>query len=100
MSKESEEKINNVGKIGAKGVQGDMFRYIVADYEFERNKAVGGVLGGQERADEGVLKARDANEEELKEFTEGVNKINEEARAAEDEYEAVVKKLTEEILIG
>lgn len=100
MSRELEEKIINVGKLKLKEMQGEMFRYIVADYEFERNKAVGGILGGQERADEAVLKARDANEEELKEFQKGIDKINEEAKTAEDEYEKVVKGLNEKVFNG
>lgn len=96
MSEEAKGKIVGLGKIGVKDLQRGMFEYIVADYEFERNKAIGGVLGGQERADEGALKARDANEAEIGEFKKGVIKINEKAILAEEEYEKAVKGLVED----
>lgn len=66
----------------------------VLEYEFERNKAVGGVLGGQERIDLNILKEKGANQEEINEFLNGVRKINDEAASAEADYEKVVKRFS------
>lgn len=71
----------------------ETFENVAEDCEFEKNKAIGGILGGQQRVDEGVLKAYDANENDMKEFKEGINLIDKKVKAAEDEYERAVEKL-------